>query len=170
MVETIALGLPYGSESLFAASAMSLTPRHPPAEREADGSNAALALALMRSLPESIYLLSLDGRVVFANQPGLARLGQSWGGVLRSRDRARHWSDLWPAIDQKAMAMAIDAATEGETTSLSVNIGGNRGMIQCCALTVAPVEDARGCVTRVLLVVRDGVKLGDSPSISRFCG
>ncbi|MDF3608425.1 PAS domain-containing protein [Paracoccus sp. DMF-8] len=123
----------------------------PTALRPAEGSNAALALVLMRSLPESIYLISTGGRVVFANQPGLARFDQQGGAGVGHRK----WLELWPDHDSQMLAGAFDDALDGDTTRLTVQSRDHRGLPLSCNLTIAPVEDASGAVSHVLCIAQD---------------
>ncbi|MRX50079.1 PAS domain-containing protein [Paracoccus sp. S-4012] len=110
-----------------------------------DGQDAALALALLKAMPGRVCLLDPDGRVTFVNGAGLRSFEPS------EAVQGRFWWDLWPAADREVLRTALVEAAAGETVTIEAGPS-DRGWQQ---MVVAPVEDARGTLVKILVIARE---------------
>lgn len=124
----------------------------PQADQADDGGRligASLALALLRAMPEAAYVMDCDGRVTFINGAGLKHLDRR-----QAPQRSYLW-DLWPEAEAEDLRMAIGEAAQGETVELAgISCPWAGGPAQDCTVSVSPVEDANGQVSKILAIVR----------------
>ena len=119
---------------------------------EGAGTGASIALALLRILADSVFLMDPDGRVTYINRAGLEDM------PARSAARGQFWWELWSGTGAERLQAALNAALDGEEVDLILDLprftdGVERGF-RTCKVTVVPVEDIGGQVTKVLGVVR----------------
>lgn len=121
-----------------------------PAGGASDGtSEATLALALLRALPEPVFLMDPDGRVTFMNPGGVAHL--SLGG----RGPMRNWSDLWPEASEAVLRDLMQQAREGESNEVRLPGLAMDGRVTLWRISFVPLEDSQGMVTKILCILRE---------------
>lgn len=127
------------------------------------GSNAALALALLRVLPDSVYLMNPDGRVTFVNRVAAANLKAGGRGFAagspdtaagRDRPHGQFWWELWPDALEADLRSMLAAALEGESGEFEALCPGPDGAAQGCLVTLAPIEDISGDIAKVVCIAR----------------
>lgn len=123
----------------------------PPGYRLASGAEAALGIALFASSADCVKLLQPDGRLLAVNRAGLALMDAADETVLLSLPWQEAWHDETRprALDALARAGAGDVARFRGTT---VTLAGTRRVVD---VTLTPVRDADGRVTRLVHVARD---------------
>ena len=126
---------------------------HP--EPSVAGHNAALALALLRALPDSVYLMDPDGRVTFMNRAAAACLNAVPASGEKSISRGRSWWELWPAAAESELRNLLALAREGESSELALLCPGRGGQTVSCHVTLAPIEDLNGEITKLLCIARE---------------
>lgn len=124
-------------------------------DAEVAGHNAALALTLLRMLPHSAYLMRADGRITFMNQAGALRLKTLQPVVPAPAPRRRLWWEIWPDADEITLRQALDQAFLGEASELDLHCPGITGAPVRCAVTLVPIEDLSGEITKALCIARE---------------
>ncbi|AGT08056.1 PAS domain-containing protein [Paracoccus aminophilus] len=131
---------------------------------DAAGSNAALALALLRALPDSVYLMDPDGRVTFMNRAAAACLeaglahppagAQNGAQNGAGAPHGRFWWELWPEAPVDQLKAQLAQSLEGDFCEFEAICPGAGGWAQLCAVTLAPIEDMTGQITKLLCIAR----------------
>jgi diguanylate cyclase (GGDEF)-like protein/PAS domain S-box-containing protein len=120
------------------------------AEQARDESEA-ITRSILLSSADSIKMLDLEGRILFANRLGTsatgvddpaAALGLRWVDRLRPENRA-------------AAKRALARARKGETAQLAISETGEDGETHWWDVVATPVRDDAGTVSRLVVVSRD---------------
>ncbi|HRO14932.1 MAG TPA: PAS domain-containing protein [Paracoccus sp. (in: a-proteobacteria)] len=133
---------------LSIAHPASAVPSH--ASHVCDATDTALALALLRHLTDSIYLMDPDGRITLVNRAAADELNLD----DPHRAQGRHWSQLWPCIDGARLKDALAEAAEGETVRLTLFCPGVRGADKHREVTLCPIEGTDGRTVKILCIAR----------------
>ena len=115
------------------------------------GSEGGFALSLLNASPDCIKLLDLDGRVLFMNGNGLCAMEIDDFRTVEGRP----WPILWPEAAHRMLTEALDAARQGGTTRFEAFCPTARGTSRWWHVTVSPVRDATGRLTRIMAASRD---------------
>lgn len=100
---------------------------------------------------DSIKEISLDGRVVFVNSHGLARV------AARNADAVigQQWASLWPEEFRPRIEEALAAAARGESQRFEAECTADDGHRHFWLVSTNPLRAADGHVEAVLAVNRD---------------
>ncbi len=100
---------------------------------------------------DSIKEISLDGRVVFVNSHGLARV------AARNADAVigKQWASLWPEEFRPRIEEALAAAARGESQRFEAECTTDDGHRHFWLVSTNPLRAADGHVEAVLAVNRD---------------
>ncbi len=135
------------------------------------GDNAALALALLRALPDSACLVSADGRVTFVNRAGAERL-KAQGQPASIPTRGRLLWEIWPDADEAALRQALGQVFQGDAVELTLDCPGlDRGLEGAtvpCNVSLVPIEDLRGGIQKALCIAREEPSFGRFPAALRL--
>ena len=113
-----------------------------------DATDTALALALLRHLTDSIYLMDPDGRITLVNRAAADELNLD----DPHRAHGRHWSQLWTCIDGAALETALVESARGETVRLTLFCPGVRGEEKHREVTLCPIEGMDGRTVKILCI------------------
>ncbi len=107
---------------------------------------------LMDATPDCVKVLSLDGRVLHMNAPGLCAMEIDDFGSLYGQE----WRGLWPADARSDIERSVARAAGGEGSSFQAYCPTAKGTPKWWEVTVSPVRDADGGpVVRLLSISRD---------------
>ncbi|MCQ0970399.1 PAS domain-containing protein [Paracoccus sp. TK19116] len=119
-------------------------------DTNAAGPDTSLALALLREISASAYLMEPDGRITQVNPSGLVQLGVASHGDLQGR----YLWDLWPDASREALDTALDDVRDGEEAELSLRCPAQGGGRADCRVRLLPIEDGEGSVSKILAIAR----------------
>lgn len=125
-----------------------------PDDRAADllaGAEFDFALTVLDSSPDCIKLIELDGRLSYMNRNGLCAMEID---DFSSVDQ-KPWPSLWPQDAEAQLVGALKQAGEGTGTRFEAYCPTAKGRPRWWHVTVAPVRDRQGVITRALAVSRD---------------
>ncbi|PPT72977.1 PAS domain-containing sensor histidine kinase [Xanthomonas arboricola] len=101
--------------------------------------------------PDSIKEVSLDGRVMFVNSHGVARIAAE----NAERVVGEQWSSLWPEEVRAMVDEAISAAIRGERRQFDAECLTPNGERRFWLISTSPLTNQQGVVESVLAVNRD---------------
>ena len=108
--------------------------------------------SLMDGTADCVKVLSLDGRLLHMNGPGMAQLEIGDFALLGGK----HWEVLWPEQSHGVLKLAIEQARAGRATSFTAMRPTTTGAAKWWSVAVSPVRDPiTGEVARLLAVSRD---------------
>ncbi len=118
---------------------------------EALRENEAFLRSVLDSSPDCVKVIDLEGRLVYMNGPGLCIMEiESFADF-----QGRRWSGLWPEEAREQIVQSISDAKAGHTARFSAFCPTAKGTPRWWDITVSPVRDQHGRVTRLLSVSRD---------------
>jgi PAS domain S-box-containing protein len=98
-----------------------------------------------------VKVTDLDGRLLYMNGPGLR--------VMEIEDFAcfygQAWAELWPAEAKRQVERSVEEAKNGRTSRFAAFCPTAKGTPKWWEVTVTPVPDQDGAVTRILSISRD---------------
>jgi diguanylate cyclase (GGDEF)-like protein/PAS domain S-box-containing protein len=107
---------------------------------------------ILRSSPDSIKVLDLDGRVLFMNEASLHALEIS----DISEVSGKRWPELWPLEHRAEVSAALAKARNGYTSAFSGYSRRTRsGAAKWCDVLISPIIDGEGRAVRLLVISRD---------------
>ena len=115
-----------------------------------DGPDTALALALLRAMPDPVYLVDPDGRLTQVNPAGLAQLDLE----NHADAHGRFLWELWPETSAVSLKAALSDAAEGETVDLIAPVHLEDGSAAELAICVQPLENGANLVSKLLVIAR----------------
>lgn len=111
-----------------------------------DGAEAGFALSILDASPDCIKILDLDGRLRFMNGNGLCAMEiDDFSTVERSP-----WPSLWPAEAHQRLEEALEAARDGAISRFEAFCPTAIGTPRWWHVTVSPIRDGTGRVSRIL--------------------
>ncbi|WP_374469703.1 EAL domain-containing protein [Phenylobacterium sp.] len=110
----------------------------------------ALNRSIVEGSRDSIVLLDLAGRIVFANLAGLAQLGARSLAELQGRA----WEDAWPRNARRRLQQALENARRGRVGKLSGSLR-EQASRTWWDVVVSPVLDDQGRPRQLLAIARD---------------
>lgn len=122
------------------------------------GAEAGFALSVLDSSPDCIKILDLDGQLRFMNGNGLCAMEID---DFASVDR-RAWPALWPAAAHHLLNGALEAARQGQVTRFEAFCPTAKGTPRWWHVTVSPIRDRSGAVTRILASSRDVTDMAEA--------
>ena len=119
--------------------------------REELESRERFSSAVLEASPDCLKVIDRDGRLTFMNANGCALMEIDDLASIRGRQ----WSDLWPEIERDKVAAAVKAARAGVATRFEAPCPTAKLTPKWWDVSVSPVMDARGEVSRIVSTSRD---------------
>ena len=108
--------------------------------------------SLMKSSPDCVKVLDLDGHLVLMNDPGQCQMEID---DFASQCAGKDWWSLWPAEAEESIRSSIAAAGSGTTTAFEAFCPTAKGRPKWWEVTVSPVRDTGERVVHLLAISRD---------------
>ncbi|WP_194094110.1 sensor histidine kinase [Marivivens aquimaris] len=115
-----------------------------------DGSQE-IVMAMLAASQDCIKVLSLEGVLEFMSYGGMCAMEIPDYGMVAGK----FWWDLWPVETRDVLKAAVASAAKGTPVRLTAFCPTAGGTDRWWEVTVAPVPDKHGDVTRVLSISRD---------------
>jgi PAS domain S-box-containing protein len=110
-----------------------------------------LTLAFLRSLPDCVKLLNLDGRLEFMNHNGQCAMEIDDLAQIKGKS----WWSLWPEAGQPVVQQAVERARGGEIVTFTAPCPTGRGSLRMWEVRVCPVREPNGEIRSLLSISRD---------------
>ncbi|MEN0040275.1 MAG: histidine kinase dimerization/phosphoacceptor domain -containing protein [Pseudomonadota bacterium] len=107
--------------------------------------------SLVDASPDCIKLVETSGALIFMNRNGLCAMEVDNFETIRGQN----WMSLWPEHTQDLVRQAMESARNGTTHRFEALCPTAKGTRKWWDVSVSPVRDELGNVTRVLATSRD---------------
>ncbi|KCZ48696.1 PAS domain-containing protein [Hyphomonas pacifica] len=108
-------------------------------------------ISILNASPNCIKIIDMDGALEFMNVNGQCSMEIDDFSSVESRQ----WWTLWPAESQALIQDAVQRASLGEISRIEAFCPTVKGQPRWWDVTVSPIRDAQGHVSRILSVSRD---------------